>query len=431
MLLRRMMTTFELLSLLVVLAAVFGFVSYRVLRLPTSIGTTVLSLGAAGAILLGGRALPGLQGVAARVVGGIDFNEVVLHGMLAFLLFAGAMGLDLEELRRQKLTVVALSLGATAISTVVVGLLLRWVLLVVGIKLSLMGALLFGALISPTDPIAVLEMLRRVGAPKTLEAQLAGESLFNDGVGAVIFVALVEASTTGALPTPGRFVALLLLKSVGAIALGAGLGWVAHRMMLLVNDYKIEVLLTLAVAMGGYALADALRLSAPIEAVVAGLLMGGPIRELAMSAKTQEHVDTFWELLDDILNVVLFLLLGLEMLVLPLAPRYLVAGVLAVPVVLVARLVSVWGTVRGIALVREVGPSTVTVLTWGGLRGGLAVALALSLPRAMGAERNLLLVATYVVVVFSILVQGLTIERLLGRLGLREAGVGDAGPIRG
>lgn len=417
------MTTFELLSLLVVLAAVFGFVSYRVLRLPTSIGTTVLSLGAAGAILLGGRALPGLRAMAERVVGGIDFNEVVLHGMLAFLLFAGAMGLDLEELRRQKLTVLALSVGATAISTVVVGLLLRWALLAIGIKLSLMGALLFGALISPTDPIAVLEMLRRVGAPKTLEAQLAGESLFNDGVGAVIFVALVEASTTGALPTPGRFVGLLLLKSVGAIALGAALGWVVHRLILQVNDYKVEVLLTLAVAMGGYALADALRLSAPIEAVVAGLLMGGPIRELAMSAKTQEHLDTFWELLDDILNVVLFLLLGLEMLVLPIAPRYLVAGVLAVPVVLVARLASVWGTVRGIALVRVVGPSTVTVLTWGGLRGGLAVALALSLPRSMGAERSLLLVATYVVVVFSILVQGLTIQPLLGRLGLRSAGI--------
>ncbi len=415
------MTTFALLSVIVSLAALFGFVSYRLLRLPTSIGTTVLSLAGAGAILLVGRTLPGLHAIAGQTVGGIDFNAVVLHGMLAFLLFAGAMGLDLEELRRQNVEVLALSLAATAISTVTVGFLLRWVLLAVGIKLSLMGALLFGALISPTDPIAVLEMLRRVGAPKTLEAQLAGESLFNDGVGAVIFFALVEASTTGALPTPGRFVGLLLLKSVGAICLGAGLGWVTHRLLMEVNDYKVEVLLTLAVAMGGYALADTLRLSAPIEAVVAGLLMGGPIRELAMSTRTQEHVDTFWELLDDILNVVLFLLLGLELLVLPIAPRYLVAGLLAVPVVLAARLVSVWGTVRGISLVRHVAPSTVAVLTWGGLRGGLAVALALSLPRTMGPERNLLLVATYVVVVFSILVQGLTIERLLGRLGLRSA----------
>lgn len=415
------MTTFALLSLIVSLAALFGLLSYRVLRLPTSIGTTILTLASVGLILGAGRAAPGLQAAAAHLVAGIDFNEVVLHGMLAFLLFAGAMGLDLDELRRQKLTVTALSLAATAISTVVVGLLLRWVLAAAGIPLGMMGALLFGALISPTDPIAVLEMLRRVGAPRTLEAQLAGESLFNDGVGAVIFVALVEASTTGALPTPTRFVGLLLLKSVGAIVLGAALGWVAHRLLLLVNDYKVEVLLTLAVAMGGYALADALKLSAPIEAVVAGLLMGGPIRELAMSPRTQEHVDTFWELLDDILNVVLFLLLGMELLVLPIAPQYLMAGLLAIPVVLLARLASVWGTVRGIAFFRKVGPGTVTVLTWGGLRGGLAVALALSLPRAMGAERSLLLVVTYVVVVFSILVQGLTIEPLLRRLGLRSA----------
>ncbi len=416
---RSAMTTFALLSVIVSLAALFGLLSYRVLRLPTSIGTTILTLVSAGAILGIGRAAPGLREGAAHLVSGIDFNAVVLHGMLAFLLFAGALSLNLDELRRQKLVVASLSLVATGVSTVGVGVLLRWVLLAVGVKLSLMGALLFGALISPTDPIAVLEMLRRVGAPKTLEAQLAGESLFNDGIGAVIFVALMEASTTGALPTPSRFLGLLALKSVGAVALGAGLGWLTQRMLLLVDEYRVEVLLTLALAMGGYALADALKLSGPLEAVTAGLLMGGPIREQAMSARTREHVDTFWELLDDIFNVVLFLLLGLELLVLPLEGQYLLAGVIAIPVVLLARLGSVWGTVKGISLVRPMERGTVTVLTWGGLRGGLAVALALSLPRTLRAERNLLLVATYVVVVFSILVQGLTIERLLGRLGMR------------
>ena len=415
------MSTFALLSVIVSLAALFGLLSYRVLHLPTSIGTTILTLLSAGAILGIGHAAPGLRAEATHLVSGIDFNAVVLHGMLAFLLFAGALSLDLEELGRQKLVVASLSLAATGISTVVVGLLLRWLLLAVGVKLSLMGALLFGALISPTDPIAVLEMLRRVGAPQTLEAQLAGESLFNDGVGAVIFVALLEASTTGALPTPGRFVGLLLLKSVGAVVLGAGLGWVTQRMLLLVDEYRVEVLLTLALAMGGYALADALKMSAPIEAVTAGLLMGGPIRQRAMSVKTREHVDTFWELLDDIFNVVLFLLLGLEMLVLPIEGQYLLAGLLAIPVVLVARLVSVGGTVKAISLVRPMERGTVRVLTWGGLRGGLAVALALSLPKAMAGERNLLLVTTYVVVVFSLLVQGLTIERLLRRLGMRTA----------
>jgi CPA1 family monovalent cation:H+ antiporter len=420
------MTTFALLSTLVTLAALFGLVSNRVLRLPTSIGTTLLSLGAAGAILAGGHAAPGLRATAGQIVGGIDFNQVVLHGMLAFLLFAGALQLNLEELSREKLPVLALSVVATGLSTVFVAGLFKLGAMAVGIPVSVMGALLFGALISPTDPIAVLEMLRRVGAPAALEAQLAGESLFNDGVGAVIFLALLEASSTGALPTVGRFLTLLLLKAVGGMAVGAGLGYLTYRLLLLVEDYRIEVLLTLALAMGGYALADAMRLSAPLEAVVAGLFVSGQARALAMSEKTRAHVDTFWELLDDIFNVVLFLLLGLELLVLPIEGRFLKAGLIAIPVVLLARWASVGLTVRGLALVREHSRGTVVTLTWGGLRGGLAIALALSLPSGRGMERSMLLATTYVVVVFSIVVQGLTISRLLRRLGLGSAVVNKA-----
>ena len=424
------MTTFALLSTLVTLAALFGLVSLRVLRLPTSIGTTVLSLCAAGAILLGGHAAPGLRAGAEHIVAGIDFNQVVLHGMLAFLLFAGALQLNLEELLREKVPVFALSIFATALSTVFVAGLFKLGLMAFGIPMTVMGALLFGALISPTDPIAVLEMLRRVWAPPALEAQLAGESLFNDGVGAVIFLALLEASATGALPTVSRFLTLLLLKAVGGIAIGALLGYVTYRLLLLVNDYRIEVLLTLALAMGGYALTDALRMSAPLEAVAAGLFVSGRARALAMSEKTRAHVDTFWGLLDDIFNVVLFLLLGLELLVLPLDGRFLKAGLIAIPVVLLARLASVSLTVEALALVRERSRGTVLTLTWGGLRGGLAVALALSLPGGHGSERSLLLVTTYVVVVFSIVVQGLTVSRLLQRLGFgprSEASLDDSG----
>ena len=413
------MTTFALLSTIVTVAALFGLVSYRVLRLPTTIGTTILALCSAGAILLGGHVAPGLHRWAGRMVGGIDFNVVVLHGMLAFLLFAGALQLNLEELLREKLAVFSLSIFATAISTVLVAGMFKLALMAVGIPLSVMGALLFGALISPTDPIAVLEMLRRVGAPAALEAQLAGESLFNDGVGAVIFLALLEASANGALPTPGRFGVLLLLKAVGAIGLGGLLGYITYRLIVPVDDYRIEVLLTLALAMGGYALADVLKLSAPLEAVTAGLLVGGRARRFAMSEETRANLDTFWELVDDIFNVVLFLLLGLELVVLPIEGRYLAAGLLAIPVVLLARFLSVGATVQALAAVRQKVPGTVLTLTWGGLRGGLAVALALSLPNGEGAERSLLLVTTYVVVVFSIVVQGLTIPRLLRRLGLR------------
>ena len=414
------MTIFALLSTLVSLAALFGLVSHRLLRLPTSIGITILSLCAAAALIAEGHVAPGLHTAAAHIVAGIDFNRVVFHGMLAFLLFAGAMQLNLEELSREKLPVLSLALVATALSTVFVAGLFKLALTTIGITLSTMGALLFGALISPTDPIAVLEMLRRVGAPAALEAQLAGESLFNDGVGAVIFLALVEASTSGALPSPGRFGVLLLLKAVGAVVMGAFLGYVTYRLLLLVDSYHIEVLLTLALAMGGYALADALHLSAPLEVVTAGLLVSGRARKFAMSEQTRAHVDVFWELLDDLFNVVLFLLLGLELLVLPVEARYLIAGLIAIPVVLLARCASVGLTVQALALIRRKVPGSIQVLTWGGLRGGLAVALALSLPKGEGLERNLLLVTTYVVVVFSIVVQGLTIAPLLRRLGLQS-----------
>ncbi|MGI4829028.1 MAG: cation:proton antiporter [Janthinobacterium lividum] len=412
------MSMFALLSLLVTIGALFSFLSFRVLRLPTSIGTMVLSLAAAAALLFCAPFEPGLHSAAQRIVGGIDFNAVVLHGMLALLLFAGSLQLDLPQLSREKLPVTVLSIGSTALSTVVVAVLFKYALQAVGLPISIMAALLFGALISPTDPIAVLEMLRRVGASASLETQLAGESLFNDGVGAVIFLALLSASTGGAAPSARGFLVMLFLKAGGAILLGGGLGYLTYRLIRLVDGYRVEVLLTLALAMGGYALADALHLSAPLEVVTAGLLVSGRARHFAMSELTREHVERFWELIDDIMNVVLFLLLGLQLLVLPIERRYLFAGLLAIPVALAARWVSVAIPVGILNLFQQRVPGTVAVLTWGGLRGGLAVALALSVPRGQGLERNELLVATYIVVVFSILVQGLTISPLLRHLGL-------------
>lgn len=415
------MSTFALLSLLVTIGALFSFLSFRVLRLPTSIGTMVLSLCASILLVLCGGFAPGLHAGAQRIVGGIDFNAVVLHGMLSVLLFAGALQLDLPELSREKLPVLTLSIGATALSTVLVAVLFKVALRAVGIEMSTMGALLFGALISPTDPIAVLEMLRRVGAPARLETQLAGESLFNDGVGAVIFLALLSASTGGATPSLRTFLLLLVLKAGGAIVLGGALGYVTYRLLRLVDRYRLEIMLTLALAMGGYALADALHLSAPLEVVTAGLLVSGRARKLAMSDVTRDHVERFWEFADDLFNIVLFLLLGLQLIVLPIERRYLLASLLAIPAVLIARWISVVIPVGVLNLFRQRVPGTVAVLTWGGLRGGLAVALALSVPYGQGVERNQLLVATYVVVVFSILVQGLTISPLLRRLGLSSA----------
>jgi CPA1 family monovalent cation:H+ antiporter len=420
-----MMPSFALLSALVTLGALFSFLSYRVLRLPSSIGTMLLSLAAACALIVGGHAVPAVQARAHLLVAGIDFNQVVLHGMLAFLLFAGALQLDLKQLGRERVSVLSLSIFATALSTVIVGFLFRTGLHLVGIPISRMEALLFGALISPTDPIAVLDMLQRVGAPADLKIQLAGESLFNDGVGAVIFVALLGASTKGpvhgGLPSPAAFGALLLVEAGGGIALGMALGYLTYRLIGMVDSYRVEVMLTLALAMGGYVLADRFHLSAPLEVVAAGLMVSGTARRFAMSPTTRDHLENFWELIDDIMNVVLFLLLGLQLLVLPLSYSLLTAGLIAIPVVLLARYASVTAVVRTLAVCHQTVTGNVTVLTWGGLRGALAVALALSLPQDPVGERNLVLAATYITVVFSVLVQGLTISPLLrhmqGRLG--------------
>ncbi len=418
-----MISLFALLSILVTIGALFSFCSLRVLRLPSTIGTMLLSLAAAAALIGVGQVAPALHTTAERLIAEIDFNKVVLHGMLAFLLFAGALQLDLELLARQRLPVIVLSIVATALSTVLVAVLFWWSMRLLHFEISSTAALLFGALISPTDPIAVLDMLQRAGAPPALAMQLAGESLFNDGVGAVIFLALLESSSGGRFPSASGFGWLLLLKAGGGISLGLVLGYLTYRLVRMVDSYRVEVMLTLALAMGGYALADALRLSAPLEVVSAGLLVSGRARSLGMSKVTQEHLDRFWELIDELLNVILFLLLGLQILVLPFTRDHLMAGLVAIPVVLLARLASVSVCVLPLRHFKKRIRGSIAVLTWGGLRGGLAVALALSLPAGYGLRRDLLLITTFVVVVFSILVQGLSLPKLvkpLTRLGAAE-----------
>jgi CPA1 family monovalent cation:H+ antiporter len=409
---------FVLLSVLVSIAALFSFVSYRFLRLPPTVGVMVLSLCSSLLLIVLSRWLPGLHRAAAAVVANIDFTQVVLHGMLAFLLFAGSLHLDLTQLGKEKLPVATLAFFGTILSTVIVAVLLKLILQLLGLPADMLSCLLFGALISPTDPIAVLEMLRRVGAPLSLETQLSAESLFNDGVGAVLFLTLLEATQRGTFPPVGHFVLTLLLKAGGGVVLGLLLGYIVYRLVRMVDSYPVEVLLTLALAMGGYALADVLGLSAPLEAVAAGLMVNGRARLLGMSPVTRSNVDKFWELIDGILNVMLFLLLGLELLITPWNYRFTYAAIAAIPAVLFARWCSVSASVGLLRWAHSYVRGTVTVLTWGGLRGGLAVALALSLRQ--DTMRNELLAITYGVVVFSILGQGLTMPRLLRRLSLRE-----------
>jgi CPA1 family monovalent cation:H+ antiporter len=408
------MHPFDFVAILLVLAGGLGYLNYRLLRLPPTIGLMALTLLASLAVVAAGLVFPAVERHAVTFVGQIDFGQTVMQGMLGFLLFAGALHLDLSDLERQKAAIAVLATLGVVLSTLLVGALAWCVLAVLGIPVSPIHCLLFGALISPTDPLAVLSVLKRVGAPKPLEVTIAGESVFNDGVGVAVFLGLLEAVGGGHGLDPGHFAALFLREAAGGAVFGLAAGYLAYRLLKSVDNYQLEVLLSLALAAGSYALADALHLSGPLAVVVAGLLVGNPGRRFAMSATTIEHLDTFWELIDEVLNAVLFVLLGLEVLAVAFTGKYLAAGLLAIPAVLLARLASVGLAVWLLRSWRATGRGTVRVLTWGGLRGALSVAMALSLPRAM-SEREVILAMTYVVVVFSILVQGLTVGPLARR----------------
>jgi CPA1 family monovalent cation:H+ antiporter len=424
------MTLFETVAVLITLAAAFSYVNHRVLRLPRTIGLMLMALTLSLTVIAVGSVAPGVWSAARDFLASIDFNEALMHGMLGFLLFAGALHIDLGDLAREKWVIALLATVGVVISTVLVGLMTWGIARAVGIDLQLIHCLLFGALISPTDPIAVLGLLEEMGAPPGLATRIAGESLFNDGVGVVVFLSLMGvAGLSGGHGEAGagEVVRLFLGEAVGGVVFGFVIGVVAYWLLKSIDSYPVEILISLALVTGGYALAEVLHVSAPIAMVVAGLLIGNHGRSFAMSSATRENLDTFWELVDEILNAVLFVLIGLEVLVLSFQGSYLVAGLLAIPATLLARLVAVGVPVLGLRAVREFMPHTVKAMTWSGLRGGISVALALGLGQALGAEypvaRELILVMTYVVVVFSVVVQGLTISRQIERWGM----AGDSG----
>ena len=411
------MTPLQLFSLMVTTAALLGWITRRWLKLPLTIGTMLLTVLLSVSMLGLSHFYPGLKTWAGLLVGAIDFENLVLHGILSLLLFAGAFLLDIEELLKERLAVSVLAVVGTVISTLVTAALLFWALPLLGIRPPWLHCLLFGALISPTDPIAVLEMLKRVGVPKNIQAQLAGESLFNDGVGAVIFLALLEASR-GAAPTPSRFFFLLLVEAGGGLALGAALAWITSYLMRWTDAYQVEILLTLALATGGYALADYWHLSAPLAAVAAGI----SLRRFNMDHVHQiahESIDAFWEVIDEVQNAILFVLLGFEILAIPFQRLLLKAGATAVVIVSLVRLGVVALLITSLRAARPGYDSSIRVLSWGGLRGGLSLALALSVPH--DEQRTWILVATYSVVLFSIIVQGGSMDLILKRLLRRPA----------
>jgi Na+:H+ antiporter len=413
------MTSFDLAALLIVLAALFSYLNHRLLKLPTAIGTTALALAASLLVVLSGLAVPGLEQRARAFVDRIDLQQAFLQGMLGFMLFAGALHINVRELAYRRYSVAALSTVGVVISTGVLGL-LTWALLTAcGLPVRPVYCLLFGALISPTDPIAVAAILRQAGVPRDMDVTIAGESLFNDGVGVGVFLGLLDVATGQSGPDAGHLAALFLREAVGGAGLGLALGFVTFLMLRSVDNYQVEVLLSLALAAGGYALANALHTSGPIAMVVAGVLIGNLGRGYAMSPTTVDRLDTFWELIDEVLNTVLFVLIGLEVLCLNLTGRHVLAGLAAIPSALFARLASVAGPVAVLGRWRPFGPAAIRVLTWGGLRGGISVALALSIPADADGqpvpERDILVALTYMVVVFSILVQGPTVGPLTRR----------------
>jgi CPA1 family monovalent cation:H+ antiporter len=399
---------------------VFAYANHQWLRLPTAVGLMAMALLASLGLLALDRAgwVP-LEATAGPVLESVDFNAAVMHGMLGALLFAGALNVDAQDLRREGVAVFSLALVGTTLSTLIVGALVYALVQLTGLApLSLGYCMLFGALISPTDPVAVLSVLKRVGVAKSVETHMAGESLFNDGVGVVLFVTLLDFLSPGTDPTIHGVALIFVRESLGGALFGLATGWITYLLLRSIDHYQTELMLTLALVFGGYAAAEALHLSAPIAAVVAGLVIGNG-RSVAMSDVTRDYLDKFWSMVDDILNAILFVMMGLEVIRLPLRGSLLLLGLAAVPITLLARAVSVALPVQALRRHTSFGSESVIVLTWGGLRGGLSVALAISLPPV--PEREVLVGATYVVVVFSILVQGLTFAAVAQRFGALEA----------
>ena len=406
---------FFIITILVVLSAVFGYINVRFLKLPNSIGLMLITIVFTFGVFALSYFDSTLLDAERFIIKQIDFKSVLLDVMLSFLLFAGALHTNFEQLKVQRWPVLVFSTFGVLVSTFLVGASVFLILQLIGLDINFIYCLLFGALISPTDPIAVLGILKKAGVPKKLEAKIVGESLFNDGVGVVIFLTIFQVALLGTGEIEAFDVFKLFGKEVfGGILLGGVLGWVTYRLMKSINDYDIEVIITLAAVMGGTVIAHKWHLSAPLAMVTAGLVVGNDtVRGTAMSEITESYVDKFWELIDILLNTILFVLIGMEILVLTFKTEYILAGLIAVPVVLLCRYLSLLLPISLFKKKLDFVPKTNLIMTWGGLRGGISIALALGLTEAM--QRDLFLVITYVVVVFSILVQGLTVGKLVKR----------------
>ncbi len=410
------MDAYLIATILILLSGIFGYINTRFLKLPNTIGLMVITIVFTLIVIGVSYFDPTLLNFEKEIISKINFREVLLEEMLSFLLFAGALHTNFKQLKIQKWPVLLFSTFGVLTSTFLVGIAMYYVLQLVGMPIDFIYCLLFGALISPTDPIAVLGILKKANVPKKLETKIVGESLFNDGVGVVVFLTIFQIASFGTENVAAMDILQLFGKEVlGGILLGGILGWITYRLLKSIDDYDIEVIITLAAVMGGTVLAQKLHLSAPLAMVTAGLIVGNDtVRDTAMSETTERYVDKFWELIDILLNAILFVMIGMEMLVLVIDGEYVFAGLIAVPVILACRYLSLLIPINIFKKKLDFVPNTNLIMTWGGLRGGISIALALGLTNEM--HRDLFLVITYIVVIFSIIVQGLTVGKLVKKL---------------
>jgi len=406
---------FALLAIITVVSAIFSYINIRFLRLPNTIGLMALALALSLVLIVLGKVNPTVLDFVTGIMNRVDFSEIVLEVMLSFLLFAGALHVDMDKLAEQKWVIFSLATVGVILSTFVLGTLFFYACHLFGYPVPYLYALLLGALISPTDPIAVLGILKEANVPKNIEIAITGESLFNDGVGVVVFLSILEIAKFGASEATVSDTAILFAKEVfGGIGLGLLFGWLTYKLMKSIDHYQTEVLLSLGLVMGIYALALALHFSAPLAVVACGLFIGNTGRNSAMSEQTLIYLDKFWELVDEFMNAVLFVLIGFEIVLLTFIGKYFWLGIITIFISLLARWIAVSAPLFALRSRTNFIPKVDWILTWGGLRGGISIALALSIPAEM--NREVILSVTYIIVIFSILVQGLTLGKLVKQL---------------
>lgn len=401
---------FELFSIVIVLSAMFAYINHRYIKMPSTIGLMLLALILSIVVLILGKSFPVVENFVLQNLKALDFSKLLLEAMLSFMLFAGAIHIHFDDLKKEKFSIILFSTFSVLLSTFLVGFATQFILSLFSVTVPFTQGLLFGALISPTDPISVLAILKKAGVSKSLETKIAGESLFNDGVAVVVFLTILSVASGNEEFSFTSSILLFGKEAVGGILFGALIGLIGFKLIKSIDHYQTEVLITLALVMGGYALAQHLHISGPLAMVVSGLLIGNQGKELGMSDTTQEYIDKFWELIDEILNAILFVLIGLELLLFDFNSAIIISGLILIVIVLIIRFISVWIPSLLISLNEKITKNTLFILTWGGLRGGISIALALSIPESL--NKNIWVGITYIIVCFSILVQGLTIGKL-------------------